>query len=78
MKAIPNTLLEAMAHGLPCIVPDSLPGALQYVDQEVSGLIYRFGDTEDLARCIARLMTDPRLRVRLGQKAPRPHAGPLH
>jgi GalNAc-alpha-(1->4)-GalNAc-alpha-(1->3)-diNAcBac-PP-undecaprenol alpha-1,4-N-acetyl-D-galactosaminyltransferase len=68
-EGVPNTLLEAMAHGLPCIVPDSLPGALQYVDQEVSGLIYRFGDTEDLARCIARLMADPELRVRLGQKA---------
>ena len=68
-EGVPNTLLEAMAHGLPCIVPDSLPGALQYVEQEASGLIYRFGDTEDLARCIARLMADPELRVRLGQKA---------
>ena len=68
-EGVPNTLLEAMAHGVPCIVPDSLPGALQYVEQDVSGLIYRFGDTEDLARCIARLMADPDLRVRLGQKA---------
>jgi glycosyltransferase involved in cell wall biosynthesis len=68
-EGVPNTLLEAMAHGLPCIVPDSLPGALQYVEDGVSGLVYRFGDNSDLARSLSLLMGDPELRIRLGGEA---------
>lgn len=68
-EGTPNTLLEAMAHGLACIVPDCLPGALEHVEDGVSGVVYRAGEDSELARCMAILMDDPALRARLGAAA---------
>lgn len=68
-EGTPNVLLEAMAHGLPCIVSDSLPGALEYVEDRVSGLIFQSGDASHLAECLAALIEDPDLRRRLGDEA---------
>jgi glycosyltransferase involved in cell wall biosynthesis len=68
-EGTPNTLLEAMAHALPCIVPDCLPGALEHVEDGATGLVYRAGDMSDLVRCIATLASDPELRIRLGRRA---------
>lgn len=65
----PNTLLEAMAHALPCVVPDCLPGALEYIDHGVTGLVYHAGDLNDLVSCLALLAGDPELRTLLGRRA---------
>lgn len=65
-EGTPNTLLEAMAHGLPCVVADCLPGALEHVESGVSGFTFRSGDSVDLAGKIAILLADPELRTRLG------------
>ena len=70
-EGTPNVLLEAMAQGLPCIVSDSLPGALEYVDDNVTGLVFRSGDSEHLAACIQMLIEQPELRQRLGREARR-------
>ncbi len=64
-EGMPNTLLEAMAHGLPCVVADSLPGALAVCDA-TCGQAFRSGDPDDLAATLQRLMEDPALRIALG------------
>ncbi|MEX0741274.1 MAG: glycosyltransferase [Phycisphaeraceae bacterium] len=68
-EGTPNALLEAMAAGHASVVSDALPGALHYVDDEVSGLVYRHGDTDHLAHQLRRLMDDAQLRGRLGDEA---------
>src|SRR5690625_5611020 len=37
-EGTPNALLEAMAHGLPSVVADCLPGALQFIRDGENGL----------------------------------------
>jgi glycosyltransferase involved in cell wall biosynthesis len=67
-EGTPNVLLEAMAHAVPCIVSDSLPGALEYVEDGVSGLIFRSGDSTHLAECLLKLIENPDLRLSLGRE----------
>jgi glycosyltransferase involved in cell wall biosynthesis len=68
-EGMPNALLEAMSHGLACVVPDNLPGALEHVENELTGLVFRAGDSGDLERCLRKLMENPSLRARLGSEA---------
>lgn len=65
----PNALLEAMSQGLPPIVTDCLPGALEVVEHDVTGLVVPVDDPEALAAAIRRLIADPDLRRRLGRSA---------
>ncbi len=60
-----NVVLEAMASGLPVVVPDS-GGQLDYLQHEVNGLIYDAEDSEALIAQVARLVDDPLLARRLG------------
>lgn len=66
-EGTPNALLEAMAHGVPCLVPDNVPGALSHIEDEVTGLIFRAGDPQSLADKLKILMTDSDLRKCLGE-----------
>jgi glycosyltransferase involved in cell wall biosynthesis len=68
-EGTPNALLEAMSVGLSCIVSDSLPGALELIEDEKNGLVFSSEDVNDLARKLATLMKNPRLRVQLGKQA---------
>lgn len=68
-EGMPNALLEAMSYGLPCIVSDSLVGALEHIDHGVSGLVFRACDVNDLAEKILMLMSNPDLRNALGSVA---------
>jgi GalNAc-alpha-(1->4)-GalNAc-alpha-(1->3)-diNAcBac-PP-undecaprenol alpha-1,4-N-acetyl-D-galactosaminyltransferase len=68
-EGTPNVLLEAMAYGLPCIVPDNLTGALAYIDDGVTGLVYDHEDFSDLSRKMSALMVDPEMRAKIGAAA---------
>lgn len=68
-EGTPNVVLEAMGHGLPVVVSDSLPGALEHVDDGRTGLAFHSGDVEDLARSLGTLIADPQLRSRMGRNA---------
>lgn len=68
-EGTPNALLEAMSFGLPSIVSDSLPGALEIVDHGLNGLIFSSGNAEDLAKKIEILLHDPQLRSNMGAEA---------
>jgi glycosyltransferase involved in cell wall biosynthesis len=61
-------LLEAMSAGLPSVVSE-IPANTQLVDDEVHGLVTRFGDEQAIARAIERLVKDPSLCSRLGAAA---------
>ncbi|MGE0254624.1 MAG: glycosyltransferase [Alphaproteobacteria bacterium] len=68
-EGMPNALLEAMAHGLPPVITDALPGPLELVRDGESGLVVRAEDVADLAAALARLMDDTALRGSLGAAA---------
>lgn len=65
----PNVVLEAMAAGLPNVVPDDLIGAVELVEDGVNGLIYRRESATGLAACLRALAGDARLRTQMGRAA---------
>ena len=67
-EGMSNALLEAMAHGLPCVVSD-IAGNNEVIQHEQNGLLVRVNDEQDLACAIVRLAADQALRARLGQEA---------
>lgn len=67
-EAFPNTLVEAMASGLPCITTDVCSVREILVD-ELSGLLVTPGSVAELAAAVQRLAADPGLRQRLGIEA---------
>lgn len=67
-EGLSNTLLEAMATGLPAVVT-RVSGVRELVQEQDAGLVVDVGDTAGLGTAIARLVNDPVLRVRLGTRA---------
>lgn len=63
-----NSLLEAMAAGLPVIVSDHEPH-LEAVEPGVSGLAFPQQDASGLGRCLAEVLAHPDLAVKLGRAA---------
>jgi glycosyltransferase involved in cell wall biosynthesis len=69
-EGLPRFLLEAGAAGLPSVAT-AVPGNRDVVDDGVTGLLVPFGSPSDLARAIAHLAADKRLRGEMGQAARR-------
>lgn len=68
-EGFPNTLLEAMAHGVPAVATECETGPADIVRHDVDGLLVPEGDQAALADSLARLMDDEQLRSRLGGRA---------
>jgi glycosyltransferase involved in cell wall biosynthesis len=68
MEGMPMALLEAMSWGLP-VLATAVGGIPEIVTHEVNGILVPPGDIEALAAAITRLMSDSRLRQRLGAAA---------
>jgi len=64
----PTTVTEAMAMGCP-IVATRTGGIPEQIVHEVNGLLCEPGDVNDLAEKLCRLLSDPALAVRLGNRA---------
>ena len=64
----PNTVLEAMACGIP-VVGFDVGGIPDVVHPKETGLLARVGDAADLASQIRWLIDHPEDRVRMGQNA---------
>lgn len=69
-EGISNSLLEAMAVGLPCVSTDHTPGGarLLITDHE-NGLLAPIGDAEKLAMAMAEFAENPDLAMRCGENA---------
>lgn len=65
-----NVVLEAMASGLPSIVPDR-GGAAELVRPARDGILFSSGDAGALGAAICRLLTEERLRRRMSESARR-------
>lgn len=65
-EGISNALLEAMAAGLPCVATDNA-GNRRILTHGETGLLVPLGDAEALANNLASLLTNTRLRERLGR-----------
>jgi glycosyltransferase involved in cell wall biosynthesis len=59
-------MAEAMALGLPVVAPAS-GGALEIVQDGVTGLLYEPGDAQDAARCLLSLISDRETAARMGE-----------
>ncbi|HEY0790657.1 MAG TPA: glycosyltransferase [Chthoniobacterales bacterium] len=69
-EGIPNSLLEAMATGLP-VVATRHGGIPEAIEADVSGLLIREGATDELLGALLRLTEDDDLRASLGRNAAR-------
>jgi sugar transferase (PEP-CTERM/EpsH1 system associated) len=67
-EGICNSLLEAMATGLP-VVATAVGGNPEVVVDGESGLLFPAGDVPALANQLSRLRAQPRLRTQLGHRA---------
>lgn len=69
-EGISNSLLEAMAVGLPCVSTDHTPGGarLLITDHE-NGLLAPVEDAEGLARAMCEFAEDPALAAKCGENA---------
>lgn len=66
-EGTPNTLLEAMAYGLP-VVAFNVGGVAAILD-ETRGILVDSGDEENLVQAVEKLVSDGDLRFRLGAQA---------
>ncbi len=64
-EGMPNTVLEAMASGVP-VVSTQVGGADELIVPEETGLLVPPARPELLAQALGRLIDDPALRLRMG------------
>lgn len=55
---------EALHHGLPCVVSDAVGCAPDLIQAEVTGEVFRSGQSDDLARALARVIETPPSEMR--------------
>ncbi len=67
-EGMPNSLLEAMACGLP-VIASRIGGVVDIVEDGKSGILFDPGDVSGLASAMSRVLEDGELRQSLGKEA---------
>lgn len=67
-EGIPRVIMEAFAAGLP-VIGSEIPGVMQLVKHEDTGLLVPVCDPEALGHAIERLVTDPALGRAMAERA---------
>lgn len=67
-EGLPNTLLEAMSCGLPCVTTRAL-WANGVIEESTSGFLVDVGDIQSLAQVVIKLIRDYDSRVKVGKTA---------
>ena len=57
-EGLPNVILEAQAAGLPVVASD-IDGCRELVDDNVTGRIFRSGDSGNLAQVVIEVLENP-------------------
>ena len=65
-EGMPNTILEAMAHGLP-IVATTVGSIPEVVEHEVGGYLLPPGDQEQLLTALIKVLKDPQAALKMGE-----------
>ena len=69
-EGMPNSLIEAMAYGMPCIASNcSGGGAKSLIEDGVNGFLFNVGDVEKLVLLLERLCKDNNLGKNIGFNA---------
>jgi glycosyltransferase involved in cell wall biosynthesis len=68
-EGFPNTLMEAMASGLPCIAFDFEYGARELISNNENGIIVPLKDVNKLTEALEELINNPQKRKLLGNNA---------
>ena len=69
-EGMPNTLLEAMSLGLPCISTDCpCGGPKEIIDNEVNGILVPVGDVSYLSEAMLRVLSNPALSTSMRHEA---------
>lgn len=68
-EGMPNSLLEAMAAGLPCISTDCPTGPSDMIVSGENGILVPVGDTESMAAAIKKIAEDYTAAIEMGKKA---------
>ena len=66
-EGVSNTVLEAMATGLP-VIATRVGGNPELVEEDVNGLLADVDDSQQLAKALLKLIEQPELRQGLGQQ----------
>ena len=69
-EGFPNTLLEALAYGLPAVAIDCDVGPRDILSHSVDGLLVSQDDPEALVSALEQLMSDSEMRQRFARRAP--------
>lgn len=67
-EGMSNSLMEAMAAGVPCVVSD-IPANRELIQHEKTGLVFALGQPMELAQAARRLLTDTDVAQKLAAAA---------
>lgn len=69
-EGISNSMLEALAIGVPVVSTDSpIGGARMFINNGVNGILTKVGDTSDLVRAMDKILSDNEFAIRLSKES---------
>lgn len=68
-EGMPNSLMEAMAVGLPCISTDCPTGPSDLIDNEINGVLIPVDNEEALINAVNNMINNPKEAYQMGKRA---------